>query len=122
MLRHQPRIISDSTKAPASSHIGDWHDVIGHHRYYGSYGMNGVVAVLYGLHLTAIASLNTILWRLVTGPGFHPELAGAAFPLVMFVLGTIVAAIEPNYAAYFWVLAFGGLFMRRLLHPRGGAA
>jgi uncharacterized membrane protein len=89
---------------------------------YGSYGMNGVVAVLYGLHLTAIASLNTILWRLVTGPGFHPELAGAAFPLVMFVLGTIVAAIEPNYAAYFWVLAFGGLFMRRLLHQRGGAA
>jgi hypothetical protein len=33
MLRQQPRIIGNSTKAPASSHIGDWHEVIGHHRY-----------------------------------------------------------------------------------------
>jgi hypothetical protein len=41
MLRQQPRIISDSTKAPASSHIGDWHDVIGHHRYYGSSAIQG---------------------------------------------------------------------------------
>lgn len=89
---------------------------------YGSYGMNGVVAVLYGLHLTAIASLNTILWRLATGPGFHPELAAAAFPLLMFVSGTIVAAIDAEYAAYFWALAFGGLFIRRLLRPLKGAA
>ncbi|MBV9460287.1 MAG: hypothetical protein JO141_22645 [Bradyrhizobium sp.] len=41
MLRQQPRIISDSTKAPASSQIGDWHDVIGHHRYYGSSAIGG---------------------------------------------------------------------------------
>jgi hypothetical protein len=41
MLRQQPRIISDSTKAPASSHFGDWHDVIGHHRYYGSSAIQG---------------------------------------------------------------------------------
>jgi hypothetical protein len=40
----QARIISDSAKGlskglaktPASSQAGDWHDVIGHHRYYGS--------------------------------------------------------------------------------------
>jgi uncharacterized membrane protein len=89
---------------------------------YGSYGMSGAVAVLYGLHLTAIACLNTILWRLATGPGFHPELAGAAFPLLMLVSGTIVAAFRPEYAVYLWLLAFGGLFIRRLLRPRAGAA
>jgi hypothetical protein len=41
MLRHQPRIISDGTQAPASSQIGDWHDQIGHHRYYGSSAIDG---------------------------------------------------------------------------------
>ena len=41
MLRRQPRIISDSAKAPASSQTGDWHDVIGHHRYYGSSAILG---------------------------------------------------------------------------------
>ena len=41
MLRQQPRIISNSMKAPASSYIGDWHDVIGHHRYYGSSAIPG---------------------------------------------------------------------------------
>jgi uncharacterized membrane protein len=88
---------------------------------YGSYGMSGAVAVLYGLHLTVIAGLNAILWRLATGPGFHPELAASSFPLLMFVPGTIVAAFEPKYAIYFWLLAFGGLVVRRLLRPRDGA-
>jgi hypothetical protein len=49
----QARIISDSAKGlskglskglaktPASSQAGDWHDVIGHHRYYGSSAISG---------------------------------------------------------------------------------
>ncbi len=41
MLRQQPRIISYSSKTPASSQIGDQHDVIGHHRYYGSSAIQG---------------------------------------------------------------------------------
>jgi hypothetical protein len=41
MLRQQPRIISDSAKAPASPQAGDWHDAIGHHRYYGSSAIDG---------------------------------------------------------------------------------
>jgi hypothetical protein len=41
MIRQQPRIISAGTKAPASSQIGDWHDLIGHHRYYGSSAIHG---------------------------------------------------------------------------------
>jgi len=41
MLRQPPRITSDSTNAPACSQIGDWHDLIGHHRYYGSSAIDG---------------------------------------------------------------------------------
>jgi hypothetical protein len=69
-----------------------------------------------------IAGLNAILWRLVTGPGFHPELAASGFPLLMFVPGTIVAAFRPEYAIYFWPLAFGGLVVRKLFKPRERAA
>ena len=85
---------------------------------YGNYGASGAVAVLYGLHLTAIAGLNAVLWRLALGPGFHPELAASSFPLLVFIPGTIVAAYEPRYATYFWLLAFFGLVVRRLISPR----
>ncbi len=40
MLRQPAGIISDSARSPASS-SGDWHDVPGHHRYYGSSACNG---------------------------------------------------------------------------------
>jgi uncharacterized membrane protein len=85
---------------------------------YGNYGVSGAVAVLYGAHLTAIAGLNALLWRLAMGPGIHPELIAATFPLLLFIPGTIVAAIEPRYAMYFWLLAFFGLVVRRLASPR----
>ena len=45
MQRKPASIISDATKAhaasPASTQPGDWHDVSGHHRYYGSSATNG---------------------------------------------------------------------------------
>jgi hypothetical protein len=41
MPRQQPRIISDSAKAPVFSQAGDWRDLIGHHRYYGSSAIFG---------------------------------------------------------------------------------
>ena len=41
MSRQEPRIISNGTKTPASQGIGDLHDVIGHHRYYGSSALVG---------------------------------------------------------------------------------
>jgi hypothetical protein len=78
-----------------------------------------VVAVLYGLHLTLIAGLNAILWRIVTGPGLHPELAASAFPLLVFIPGTVVAAFAPKYAIYCWLLAFGGLLVSRLASHDG---
>jgi hypothetical protein len=42
MLRKTVTIICDSARAPApSSQVGDWHDVTGHHRNYGSSACNG---------------------------------------------------------------------------------
>ena len=45
MQRKPASIISDATKSqassPASTQAGDWHDVCGHHRYYGSSATNG---------------------------------------------------------------------------------
>ncbi len=38
---------------------------------YGNYGMSSTIAMLYGLHLTAIGGLNALLWRLAAGPGFQ---------------------------------------------------
>jgi len=82
---------------------------------YSSYRLSSAVAVLYGLHLTAIASLNAVLWWLATRDGKpHPELWGAVFPVMVFLPCTAVAFYAPQYVTYFWFLAFGGLLARRL--------
>ena len=81
---------------------------------YGNYGMSGAVSVLYGLHLTVIAALNAWLWWLATRR-LYPDFAAAFFPVLMLLPGTIVAAFAPQYAQYFWYLAFGSLLVRRLL-------
>jgi hypothetical protein len=41
MLRKPARIICDAARAPASSQAGDFHDMTGHRRYYGSSACNG---------------------------------------------------------------------------------
>ena len=41
MLGEAAGIVSDIMRAPASSQSGDFHDVTGHHRYYGSSACNG---------------------------------------------------------------------------------
>jgi uncharacterized membrane protein len=83
---------------------------------YGSYRTSSAVAVIYGLHLSAIAGLNALLWRLAGADRL--ELVGAAFPLLVFLPGTAVAAVAPTYATYFWFLAFGGLLVRRVVAPK----
>ncbi len=40
MLR-KPVIICDAARAGAPAEAGDWHDALGHHRYYGSSACNG---------------------------------------------------------------------------------
>jgi uncharacterized membrane protein len=82
---------------------------------YSSYGMSSAVAVLYGLHLTAIGTINAWLWWLALRGSRYHEMVGAVFPVLAFVPGTVVAAIAPRYAPYIWMLGFGGLLMHRFI-------
>ena len=86
---------------------------------YSNYRLSSAVSVLYGLHLTLIASLNALLWWFTRGHGEHPpELTRAIFPVLVFVPGTLVALVAPQYAQYLWFLAFGSFFVRRLAERR----
>jgi len=85
---------------------------------YGNYRLSSAVAVLYGIHLTVIAGLNAVLWWLARKESWR-EVAGAIFPVLIFVPGTAIAAVFPQYVQYFWCLAFLGLVVRRLTAPRG---
>jgi len=49
---------------------------------YGGYRFDGVVAVMYGIHLTTIATLNALLWILALRGRRNSELlANAVFPV-----------------------------------------
>ena len=74
---------------------------------YGSYRLDGVVAVIYGVHLTMIATLNAVLWILALRGQHNPQLlATALFPVFVFVLGTTIAFVAPQVAQFTWCLAF----------------
>ena len=74
---------------------------------YGSYRLDGVVAVIYGLHLTVIAALNALLWVLALRGRHDPQLlATALFPVIVFVIGTTTALFAPKMAQLAWCLAF----------------
>ncbi|MGY4623726.1 TMEM175 family protein [Bradyrhizobium sp. USDA 4486] len=79
---------------------------------YTNYAMSSAVAVLYGLHLTAIAGLNAWLWWTILG-GWRRETMASLFPLLVFIPGTIVAAFAPHIAPFLWFIAFGGILIRR---------
>lgn len=88
---------------------------------YGSYRLDGVVAVIYGLHLTLIAAVNALLWVLALRGRHDPQLlATALFPLVVFVLGTTIAVIAPKVAQFAWCLAFGAPLAGWLAARRAG--
>ena len=74
---------------------------------YGAYRLDGVLAVLYGFHLTIIASLNAVLWIFALRGRSDPRLMTTAlFPMFVFVLGTAVAFVSPKVAQLTWCLAF----------------
>ena len=82
---------------------------------YGVYRLDSVIAVSYGVHLTIIAGLNAVLWVLVLRGSGHPELmANAIFPVVIFMIGAVVAGVEPLIAQFIWSLAFAAPFAGRL--------
>ena len=75
---------------------------------YGTYRLDSVVAVIYGIHLTFVATLNALLWLLALRGRGDPELlATAIFPVFVFVLGTVTAVVAPSVAQFTWCLAFG---------------
>ena len=86
---------------------------------YTNYAMSSAVAVLYGLHLTAIAGLNTWLWWTILGRWSH-EIMASMFPLAVFIPGTIVAAFAPQVAPFVWFIAFGGLLIQRFYVAKAG--
>jgi len=78
---------------------------------YGVFRLDGIVAVIYGIHLTVIATLNALLWVLALKERGDPELlVTALFPVFVFVLATTVAFVAPFAAQFFWCLAFGAPF------------
>jgi uncharacterized membrane protein len=79
---------------------------------YGNYTMSSAVAVLYGCHLTTIATLNALLWWLAIQGRRDPNIVAAIFPVLVFIPGTMVAAFAPHAAPYVWGLGFGGLLAR----------
>ena len=85
---------------------------------YGNYRLAPAVAVLYGAHLAVIAGLNALLWWFCRKQSWH-EVAGAIFPVLIFLPGTVIAAFVPQYVQFFWGLAFLGLLVRRLIGPIG---
>ena len=85
---------------------------------YGNYRLSSAVAMLYGIHLSIIAGLNALLWWLCRKHSRH-EVAAAIFPVLVFVPGTAVAAVSPQYVQYFWGLAFLAVVVRRFVAPRG---
>jgi hypothetical protein len=58
MLRKPAPIICDSARSPASTQAGDWHDVTGHHRYYGSSAVNGGERIVESRHGARPRSVN----------------------------------------------------------------
>jgi uncharacterized membrane protein len=74
---------------------------------YGTYRLDGVLAVLYGVHLIIIAALNAVLWVLALKGRRDPHLLTTAlFPVFVFVLGTATALVNPHMAQFVWCLAF----------------
>jgi uncharacterized membrane protein len=88
---------------------------------YGAYRLEGVMAVLYGVHLTIIAGLNAVLWILALSGRSDPRLmATALLPLFVFVLGTMVAFVSPKAAQFTWCLAFLASFAGWFAGRRAG--
>ena len=94
---------------------------------YGVYRLDSVVAASYGVHLTVIAGLNTLLWILALRGRPNPELlATAVFPVIVFVFATVMAVVAPAVAQFTWCLAFGaplaGWLAARRWPPKGSGA
>ncbi len=74
---------------------------------YGSYRLDSVVAIVYGVHLLLIATLNGLLWILALRDRRDTQmLVTGVFPVAVFLCATVVAFINPFVAQFTWCLAF----------------
>eukprot|EP01035_Chromulina_nebulosa_P031125 gene31125-41467_t len=91
---------------------------------YGNYRASSVVGVIYGLHLTVIAALNALLWLIAaSGQRHFGVLAPAFFPVLVFLVGTAVALVQPEAAQFVWSAAFAApLLARRRPEVRDGSS
>ena len=88
---------------------------------YGSYRLDGVIALIYGLHLTLIAVVNVLLWILALRGRHDPySIVTALFPIFVFVLATGVASVAPEAAQFIWCLAFLSPFAGWVAARRAG--
>ena len=58
MPRTPASIICDASRLPATSQVGDWLDVSGHHRYYGGSAVNGGERIVESRHGARPRSVN----------------------------------------------------------------
>ena len=73
----------------------------------GSYMASADVNALYGLNLTLISTFNTILWLIAAAPRRDwLAIVAPAFPMVIFVVGSIIGLNAPQLTRYVWPLAF----------------
>jgi uncharacterized membrane protein len=74
---------------------------------YGSYRLDSVVAIVYGIHLLFIATLNAWLWILALRDRPDPQLlVTGVFPVAVFLFATTMAFVDPFVAQFTWCLAF----------------
>jgi uncharacterized membrane protein len=74
---------------------------------YGGYRLDSVVAMIYGIHLATIATLNGLLWILALRGRRDAALrVTTLFPILVFVIGTAIASVSPVVAQFTWCLAF----------------
>ena len=74
---------------------------------YGDYRLDSVVAIVYAIHLTLIATLNALLWILALRDRPDSQLLmTAVFPVLVFLCGTAMAFVDPFVAQFVWCLAF----------------
>jgi hypothetical protein len=74
---------------------------------YGTYMEAPDVITLYGAHLTLISALNAFLWLNAVAPrGDWLMAGGAAFPMLVFIVASIVGLFAPQLPKFLWPLAF----------------
>ena len=73
----------------------------------GSYIGSGHVVALYGINLTLISVLNTVLWIIAAAPRRDWVVTVApVFAAVIFLAASVLGLLDPHLSRYLWPIAF----------------